>query len=86
MSASLPVRRHLDDGRQVVTPRRHDRRPKPGDRVMGEVNREGIRSGAQASERAQAQRRRREEERRQAKRLSRKSHHDGRAPDHKRSR
>lgn len=53
---------------------------------MGEVNREGIRSGAQASERAQAQRRRREEERRQAKRLSRKSHHDGRAPDHKRSR
>ena len=53
---------------------------------MGEYNRKGNRSGAQASEHAKAQRRRREAERRRAKRVTPKSHHDGRAPDHKRSR
>lgn len=53
---------------------------------MGEYNRKGKRSGAQASAHAKAQRRRREEERRRAKRLTGKSHHDGRVPDHKRGR
>ena len=53
---------------------------------MGEYNRKGKRSGSQASAHAKQQRHRREQARRPAKRVTGKSHHDGRVPDHKRGR